>query len=152
MLRVQSSVFPELCELFTKFFMDYRFRWNDRLHRAHEFSTTIQKGKRWSTGGLIVWVYRHAEATAQAAAGEPRQERRGARMGLAIPRTYGNAVARNRLKRMLREVFRLHKALLPSGVDMVFSARPLSVPTVRYQTVEPLVKDLWIKAHIWSAS
>ncbi len=73
-------------------------------------------------------------------------------MGLAIPRTYGNAVARNRLKRTLREVFRLHKALLPSGTDMVFSARPLSVTPVRYKTVEPLVKELWVKARVWSAA
>ena len=66
-------------------------------------------------------------------------------MGLAIPRAFGNAVARNRLKRLLREIFRLHKHALPRGVDMVFGARRMTI-TLNYKTLEPLVLDLWKKA------
>ena len=73
------------------------------------------------------------------------------RLGLAIPKAYGNAVARNRLKRLLRETFRLHKAALPRGVDMVFSARP-SLEKPRYQTIEPLVLKLWTLAHLRPSS
>lgn len=120
--------------------MDYRFRWTDRLHRQREFSTVIQKGRRYTASGLIVWIYRHAETVST-----------GPRMGLAVPRTYGNAVARNRLKRLLREIFRLNKAVLPAGVDMVFSARPMP-PGMRYQTLELIVKHLWTKAHLLPSS
>lgn len=36
----------------------------------------------------------------------------------------GNAVVRNRCKRLLREAVRKHWSLLPDGVDMVLHARP----------------------------
>ncbi len=46
-----------------------------------------------------------------------------ARLGLAVSRKYGNAVMRNRLKRVLRERFRQH-AIVTEPVDiLVFPAR-----------------------------
>ena len=116
--------------------MNFRFTWDNRLHRKLEFSTVIQQGRRLSSSGVTVWIFQHPKSTA-----EPR-------LGFAVSRFYGNAVARNHLKRLLREIFRLNKPQLPPGVDMVFSARKLSF-TLRYQTLEILVKGLWTKAGLW---
>jgi len=44
-----------------------------------------------------------------------------ARLACAIPRRYGNAVRRNRLRRLYREAFRQAKAELPAGYDVLLS-------------------------------
>src|SRR5580698_7927789 len=106
--------------------MDQRFRWNERLHRRSDFTQVIQRGRRYSASGLILWVGRTPEGTTLP------------RLGLAIPKAYGNAVQRNRLKRVLREVFRLNKVSLPAGADLVFSARRTALD-ISYRTVEPIV-------------
>ena len=41
------------------------------------------------------------------------------RLGLSVSRKVGNAVARNRWKRLIREAFRLSCAELPVGLDLV---------------------------------
>lgn len=46
-------------------------------------------------------------------------DRVGHRIGIAIPKRTGNAVARNRWKRVLREAVRRARIDLPGGIDVV---------------------------------
>lgn len=83
-----------------------------RLRRKSEFDAAYARGRRFGNGffGVI--------ATSN--------DKSGARLGLAVAvRTAGGAVERNRLRRIIRESFRLHQHALPA-VDLVVSARPSS--------------------------
>lgn len=48
------------------------------------------------------------------------------RIGFPLPRGFGNAVERNRAKRFSRETYRLNKAYLNTGYDILFLVYPPS--------------------------
>jgi ribonuclease P protein component len=79
------------------------------LHQPAEFRAIRQRGKRLADAFFSLSVMANHEI--------------GPRLGLAIAtRTFGSAVARNRIKRLARESFRLTQHALPS-VDVMVSAR-----------------------------
>ena len=45
------------------------------------------------------------------------------RLGITANKKTGNAVTRNKVKRLIREYFRLNKSDLPKGYDIVFVAK-----------------------------
>lgn len=46
------------------------------------------------------------------------------RVGLSVSRKVGDAVTRNRIKRVLREQFAAYSQMIPAGCDVVIIARP----------------------------
>jgi ribonuclease P protein component len=83
-----------------------------RLTRARQFAAVFAARVRVAVGPLSVWGIPND-------AGHPR-------LGLAISRRVGSAVVRNRIRRRLREAFRLRQHDLLSGdrgYDLVIGAR-----------------------------
>jgi ribonuclease P protein component len=84
----------------------------NRLSRSRDFDAVYRQGRSTSTRFLVLyWFERDGEP------GEPR-------LGLAVPRAAGNAVARNRIKRQLRELWRSRLERIPGGRDYVLIAKP----------------------------
>ncbi len=69
------------------------------------------KGKRFHTVNFTVFVLYNGLATN--------------RLGVSVSKRTGNAVKRNRIKRLVRGFFRLNKSKISPGrpVDIIFSAR-----------------------------
>ena len=92
---------------------DHRLPRKLRLTRARQFDAVFAARVRAAAGPLVVW-------------GVPNDAGHH-RLGLAISRRAGNAVMRNRIRRLLRESFRLRQHELPlsdRSYDLVISVRP----------------------------
>jgi ribonuclease P protein component len=60
-----------------------------------------------------------------------RNELAYSRLGISVSRKVGNAVFRNRWKRLIREAFRLCKQQLPDGLDLVVRPRKGADPELQ---------------------
>jgi ribonuclease P protein component len=69
------------------------------------------------------------------------------RFGFTASRRVGNAVQRNRAKRLLRESVRLRFGSIKPGWDMVFIARP-AIVNQPFQKVDAACERLLKKAHM----
>lgn len=54
----------------------------------------------------------------------PRDDEGEPRLGIAVPKSTGTAVVRNRVKRRLREAWRARVGAVPPGRDYVLIVRP----------------------------
>lgn len=87
----------------------HRFKPEDRLRQRREFERVYAAAKKSWGPGFTVFV----------APGESGWHR----LGLAVGRRAGKAVLRNRIKRRLREAFRLHRCDWPGCYDIVVHGR-----------------------------
>ncbi len=84
-----------------------------RLSRSRDFDAVYRHGRSVSTRYLVLYWFAREEGPEAAA-----------RLGLAVPKSVGPAVVRNKMKRRLREVFRARASALPQYQDYVLVVRP----------------------------
>ncbi len=79
------------------------------LKENHLFRRLYRKGNTAADGRLALYVRRNGGKTN--------------RLGFTVSTKLGHAVVRNRTRRRLREIYRLHEGELVSGMDVVVVAR-----------------------------
>ena len=100
-----------------------------RVRKRSEFLRIQQTGSRVMLPSAIVLL-------------TARPDDGPARLGITVTRKFGNAVERNRAKRLFREVFRRASALLPSGVDFVVIPKASVAGTLSLARLQ----DEWTRA------
>ncbi|ADE55489.1 ribonuclease P protein component [Coraliomargarita akajimensis] len=83
-----------------------------RLRTQRDFQQVRTEGKRFLCGPFILQWRKHSE-----------DEGGSRRLGVIASKRVGNAVKRNRGKRLMRELFRRHEQQLPKAVDIVIVLR-----------------------------
>jgi ribonuclease P protein component len=96
---------------------------DSRLRSNSDFRSVMAGRRRLSDGLLAIYFAPNG--------------RQASRLGVSVGRATGNAVRRNRLKRLIREVWRLRHSAMPHGIDLVVMPAKktlLRLPT--YQEVD----------------
>ena len=92
------------------------FRPHEHLRRPSDFRRVYDYRRSLSDARLIIYAYPN---------GLPYL-----RLGLSVLRKVGQAVYRNRLRRLYREAFRLSRPSLPAGLDLVLIPRGQEEPSL----------------------
>lgn len=115
-----------------------RFPQEERLRTDREFAEVVRKGERIGTAHFT--VYRDTRG------GERRQ------VGISAGKRAGKSVIRNRMKRLLREFYRLSKEAFPKGTRTAIVVRKTpenpALDTVRAELLPAFIKrwGRWDKA------
>jgi ribonuclease P protein component len=112
--------------------MRYTFGKTRRVTRSGDFTKIIRLGTCVADGTLVLFALPRA-------AGDDTM-----RIGITIPKKTGNAVVRNRWKRLIRESFRQQQAVLPTGYE--FIVRPKRGASPEWLAIQKSIPRLALKA------
>ena len=87
-----------------------RFRREEHIKRPADIQKLFKTGKKVSIAGAKLFYLPNGQNIN--------------RIGFVLPRGYGNAIERNRSKRLSRETYRSFKTHLNTGFDMLFLVYP----------------------------
>ena len=81
-----------------------------RLTTNAQFGAVVARKLRFTEGLLVLYI--------------AENDCKIGRLGIAVNKSLGSSVVRNRLKRLTREAFRLNQQNIPSGFDYLFMFSP----------------------------
>lgn len=106
--------------------MRYTLLYRERLHSQKDFQLALRSGRKLSHPALFIYIGKNGSGKGLR------------RMGLVTSGKLGLAVDRNRLKRRIREIFRLNKHRLLPNTDLVFTPRSMAM-SLNYEQLETVI-------------
>ena len=106
------------------------------LKKNYEFKKVFQKGKTYSSRNLKIFI--------------SKNNLEENRIGIAVSVKSDKAVRRNRVKRLIRENYRLISSNLKKGYNIVFLWNKNSkIDEINYKMIEDEIKNIFKKADIF---
>lgn len=105
-----------------------------KLRKNAEFRTVYRRGKSISNELLVLYIYRNGKNNFN-------------RFGVSVSKKVGKSVVRNRVRRLIKESYRLNSHELKQGYDLVVIARTNSKGK-NYKHIEGSLMNLFKKAGI----
>jgi ribonuclease P protein component len=107
-----------------------QFKKSDRLLKRFEFTGLSTSGKTIHDRFFII-AFKPAAGTQT-------------RLGITVSKRVGNAVTRNHIKRMVREVFRLSRSRFPIAMDVNVIAKK-SAAGISFAQTDATLKKLFVR-------
>lgn len=84
-------------------------KFTQSLKKNEDFQSVYKSGKSYGNKYLVLYTFEnHTDIN---------------RLGISVSKKVGNSVVRHRLKRLIKESYRLHEEMFNSGLDIVVIAR-----------------------------
>ena len=105
----------------------------ESLHNTRQFSNVYRNGRSKANKYLIMYILENNTSCN--------------RFGISCSKKVGNSVVRHRIKRLLKESYRLHEDMFNSGLDIVVVARG-SASSVSYKEMDSALLHLMKLHHV----
>ncbi|MBV7275774.1 ribonuclease P protein component [Clostridium thailandense] len=107
----------------------------NKIRKNVEFRAIYRRGKSFSNALLVLYIYKNKKNVN--------------RIGISVSKKVGKSVIRNRVKRLIKESYRLNRYGLNIGYDLVFIARNAANGR-NYNEIDEAVKNLFKKAGLYN--
>jgi ribonuclease P protein component len=111
----------------------FSFSKEERITKAKDFKRVYENRKVVKNRYLALYFLSKIE--------------KGKRIGFSLSKKLGRAVVRNRIKRILREIYRLNKHKIKDNLDLVVKVKE-RFPEISYRSIEPYFLNLLKKADL----